>query len=493
MSSSPTAPLASFASIDNTPSTESASPNRLGVSMAVTAIPSAPVLNASQQHQLDKLKKSKVELSFSEGTKARALFMSQTNEYLTSKFQLRTVLSEMGLYPSDKELGEVFAVLNNKLDFASFTKYLTFLKVKYMRPEPKDLDTVRAFAALGGSIDRQGNISVELLRENCKKFSLTIDIDAMINEVDEDASGLVDFQEFKSMWEVKERVNGGGAFADDKTSPNGTAQKQRGSGDMNGSNSGANALELLQNGGDGDGAAVDDTFADEMMELLDRSDDGDDFGTLDDQMRRLRERHSPTKSSPRGEAEEVSNRQLIRKQSAILRPDGEGDEREMLAILHHYLRLPDRNTYNRDTKAASVIGGGHRQSMRRMSQRKSLYGRLPSIGRTNSVLVNSAAAAASTTFDEGVNVVSDDEGLEGSLQISTSPNAASRRGRGVNTRGTQKQPTITANTTGGYRAPSPVILSQYNATKGRADAKLSPAKGPRPPPRSPRGTIYNRR
>ena len=456
--------------------------------MAVTTIPSAPTLTSSQQYQLEKLKKSKVELSFSESTKARALFMSQTNEYLTSKFQLRTVLSEMGLYPSDQELGEVFSVLNNKLDFASFTKYLTFLKVKYMRPEPKDLDTVRAFAALGGSIDRQGNISVDILRENCKKFSLTIDIDAMINEVDEDASGLVDFQEFKSMWEIKERV--GDVNADGKTTPNGgTAQKQqRGSGDMNGSASGANALELLQNGGDG-GGAVDDTFADEMMELLDRSDDNDDFGTLDDQMRRLRERHSPTKNSPR--SEEVSNRQLIRKQSAILRPDGEGDEREILAILHHYLRLPDRNTYNRDAKAASVVGGHHRQSMRRMSQRKSLYGRLPSIGRTSSVLVNSAAAAASTTFDD-VNVVSDEDGLEGSQQINTSPNAASRRGRGSNTRNQQQTTTTTANT-GGYRAPSPVILSQYNATKGRADAKLSPAKGPRPPPRTPRGTVYNRR
>eukprot|EP00658_Telonema_sp_P-2_P010876 TRINITY_DN14132_c0_g1_i4.p1 TRINITY_DN14132_c0_g1~~TRINITY_DN14132_c0_g1_i4.p1 ORF type:complete len:202 (-),score=52.28 TRINITY_DN14132_c0_g1_i4:120-725(-) len=198
-----------------------------------------------------------------------------------------------------------------------------------------------------------------------------------------------------------------------------------------------------------------------MMELLDRSDDGDDFGTLDDQMRRLRERHSPSKNSPRGE--EVSNRQLIRKQSAILRPDGEGDEREMLAILHHYLRLPDRNTYNRDAKAASIGGGGHRQSMRRMSQRKSLYGRLPSIGRTNSVLVNSsAAAAAATTFDDGVNVVSDDEGgLDGSQHINnTSPNAASRRGRGGNHYSrhntTQQQPTTTTNNTCLlYTSPSP--------------------------------------
>ena len=71
MPTSPTAPMSTFPSIDNTPTTESASPNRLGASMAVTTIPSAPTLTSSQQYQLEKLKKSKVELSFSESTKAR--------------------------------------------------------------------------------------------------------------------------------------------------------------------------------------------------------------------------------------------------------------------------------------------------------------------------------------------------------------------------------------------------------------------------------------
>lgn len=453
-----------------------------------------PMLNPSQQHQLDKLRKSKVELTFAENTKARSLFMAQTNEYLTSNFQLRTVLSEMGLYPSDQELTEVLSVLNNKVDFPSFVKYLTFLKVKYLRPEPKDTDTVRAFAALGGSIDRQGNISVDLLRESCKKFALTIDIDAMIKQVDEDSSGVVDFDEFKAMWEKSAVVapslqNTGSA----PPSANGNSKKQQqrtsNSESANGDagSSGQNALEILQSGG-GRRVSVDDTFADEMMEMIDESDDGESL-TLDAQLRRLRERHSPTKNANNDvEANESSGRSprpLVRKQSAILRSDGEGDERDMLAILHHYLCLPDRNS-TRDLGKSQA--SGRRQSMqRRASQRKSLA-RLPSIGRTNSVLVNSAAAAAAAPSPlNDINTVSDEEG-------DTSPTVSplARRGARGRTTGAQPAQSPQSSNTGGYRAPSPVILSQYSATKGRADAKLSPAKGPRPPPRTPRGTIYAR-
>ena len=47
--------------------------------------------------------------------------------------------------------------------------------------------------------DKTGEGSTEKLRKICKEFSLTLDIDKFIEEVDQDGSGTVDFEEFSKM------------------------------------------------------------------------------------------------------------------------------------------------------------------------------------------------------------------------------------------------------------------------------------------------------
>ena len=47
--------------------------------------------------------------------------------------------------------------------------------------------------------DKTGEVSTEKLRNICKEFSLTIDIENFIEEVDQDGSGTVDFDEFSKM------------------------------------------------------------------------------------------------------------------------------------------------------------------------------------------------------------------------------------------------------------------------------------------------------
>ena len=42
-------------------------------------------------------------------------------------------------------------------------------------------------------------MSTDKLRSICKEFSLTLDIDKFIEEVDQDGSGTVDFEEFSKM------------------------------------------------------------------------------------------------------------------------------------------------------------------------------------------------------------------------------------------------------------------------------------------------------
>eukprot|EP00960_Hanusia_phi_P047975 758707-Hanusia_phi.AAC.2 len=63
----------------------------------------------------------------------------------------------------------------------------------------EDWDMVSAFVALGGNPDKSGEINTDKLRATIEKFELTIDIERLIEETDTDASGLIDYEEFKAM------------------------------------------------------------------------------------------------------------------------------------------------------------------------------------------------------------------------------------------------------------------------------------------------------
>ena len=141
-------------------------------------------------------------LTFDEMARARTYFHKYVEEYITTEFQMRTILSEMGQYPPSREIAFCLESFGGKVSFNNFCNYCSYLKKKSSKPEPKDVDTLRAFVALGGGGDRSGDISTDDLRSTCKHFELTIDIDRMLAEVDEDGSGTIDYDEFKGMWEI---------------------------------------------------------------------------------------------------------------------------------------------------------------------------------------------------------------------------------------------------------------------------------------------------
>ena len=63
-----------------------------------------------------------------------------------------------------------------------------------------DADLLDAFVAMGGDQDGGGCVQKDRLIETIKKeFEMTIDIEALINEVDEDGSGEIEFDEFKEL------------------------------------------------------------------------------------------------------------------------------------------------------------------------------------------------------------------------------------------------------------------------------------------------------
>lgn len=84
---------------------------------------------------------------------------------------------------------------------------LTFDKFKSIVLEKRenergssDADLLDAFVAMGGNPDGGGCVDADKLIETIKKeFEMTIDIEALINEVDEDGSGEIEFDEFKEL------------------------------------------------------------------------------------------------------------------------------------------------------------------------------------------------------------------------------------------------------------------------------------------------------
>jgi len=59
---------------------------------------------------------------------------------------------------------------------------------------------LEAFVAMGGGIDKQGNVdSVKLIQIVKEEFNMTIDIERLLNEIDTDKSGLISYMEFKTL------------------------------------------------------------------------------------------------------------------------------------------------------------------------------------------------------------------------------------------------------------------------------------------------------
>lgn len=145
----------------------------------------------------------RAELTFDETVRARQLFQRHVDNFITTEFELRTTLADLGQFPSDAEIRCCLDVYDNKMTFNQFLHLLAFLKCVYFKPEPTDIDTIRAFAALGGTLDRKGEVNTGRLRATIRDFDLTIDIDSMLKEVDEDDNGTIDYSEFQSLWETR--------------------------------------------------------------------------------------------------------------------------------------------------------------------------------------------------------------------------------------------------------------------------------------------------
>eukprot|EP01060_Flectonema_neradi_P021401 TRINITY_DN29000_c0_g1_i1.p1 TRINITY_DN29000_c0_g1~~TRINITY_DN29000_c0_g1_i1.p1 ORF type:complete len:178 (+),score=13.79 TRINITY_DN29000_c0_g1_i1:44-577(+) len=110
---------------------------------------------------------------------------------LDSPQKILQLLRQLGQSVSNSELEEILGATCFKAgSHMSLERLIRIMETLKRRHHDSVVpDTVEAFAALGGRKDRQGGVDVDILRGAVQAFELTIDIDAMIQEVDQDGLG----------------------------------------------------------------------------------------------------------------------------------------------------------------------------------------------------------------------------------------------------------------------------------------------------------------
>lgn len=113
----------------------------------------------------------------------------------------------MGKLPSEEEIFEMINELDEentgKIEFYEFLRVYEEYQSIRKEDEMQDLSkfhSVDAFVAMGGNTDKTGSIDTEKLISVVRhQFEMTIDIERLIEELDEDGNHTIDFDEFKRL------------------------------------------------------------------------------------------------------------------------------------------------------------------------------------------------------------------------------------------------------------------------------------------------------
>eukprot|EP00824_Muranothrix_gubernata_P008490 TRINITY_DN20928_c0_g1_i1.p1 TRINITY_DN20928_c0_g1~~TRINITY_DN20928_c0_g1_i1.p1 ORF type:complete len:164 (+),score=40.30 TRINITY_DN20928_c0_g1_i1:23-493(+) len=116
--------------------------------------------------------------------------------------ELRTVLKFMGQEPSEEEIYRMISEVDEgntgTITWESFRAMIE--KQKLEKGGDDESDTLDAYVAMGGNPDGSGCVEAQRLIHVIKnEFGMTIDIEKLIQEVDTDGSGEIEYDEFKTL------------------------------------------------------------------------------------------------------------------------------------------------------------------------------------------------------------------------------------------------------------------------------------------------------
>ena len=115
---------------------------------------------------------------------------------------LKPALEHLGLTISESQAFRYISELDpENTGHVCFENFKFLIQNKHESEKPtSDADLLDAYVAMGGDEDGGGCVDATLLIHTIKgKFEMTIDIEALIREVDEDGSGEIEFDEFKEL------------------------------------------------------------------------------------------------------------------------------------------------------------------------------------------------------------------------------------------------------------------------------------------------------
>jgi len=118
--------------------------------------------------------------------------------------EMKLLLEAIGESPTEEELFRFMADVDEdgtgEIEFAEFLR--AFEKQRGGQQEIEDEeDTIDAFIALGGEPDKTGFIDIKKLVKVVKEeFSMTIKIERLVEELDKDKDGKLNFHEFAALF-----------------------------------------------------------------------------------------------------------------------------------------------------------------------------------------------------------------------------------------------------------------------------------------------------
>jgi len=116
--------------------------------------------------------------------------------------ELKKALEELGQHPNNEEvlrmINEVDHDNKGYMDFKDFLRAMALQK--FAKHNIDEDDIIDAYVAMGGNTDKTGYVDASRLINIIKdEFKMTIDIERMISEIDEDKSSKIEYGEFKTL------------------------------------------------------------------------------------------------------------------------------------------------------------------------------------------------------------------------------------------------------------------------------------------------------
>ena len=110
-------------------------------------------------------------------------------------------LSDDPVFPEE----DIFEILNdeqvNTTRRIDENQFMTIIEeIRRKQNKSNEADTLLAYVAMGGDADRGGFVDANNLINIIKNdFEMTIDIEKLIQEIDEDGSGAIEYGEFNAL------------------------------------------------------------------------------------------------------------------------------------------------------------------------------------------------------------------------------------------------------------------------------------------------------